>query len=332
MGHDVVCVGEALVDFLPDRPGRLVREVRRWRPCLGGAPANVAVGVARLGGASALVGVTGRDEFGFFLKDGLAGEGVDVSRLRQTEEGKTGLGFVSLTRTGERSFSFYRTRAAETFLSRADTGGAAEALGQAKVVHVGTNSLVQAAAREAVLEALGRAREAGRITSCDPNLRLHLWPEPPALRALLDALVPQCAVLKLSDEECGFVTDCSDVEGALQALEARGVLLPVVTLGAKGAALRFKGTTAFVPAPQVKVVDTTGAGDGFTTGLLWGLSRLYGSRAALEGAEPATLTALARFGCVVGSFVVRRLGAVAGLPTRREVAKALPACLRPLRS
>jgi len=328
MAHDVVCVGEALVDFLPDKPGRLVREVKRWLPCLGGAPANVAVGVARLGGSSALVGVTGHDEFGYFLKDGLAAEGVDVSCLRQTDEGKTGLGFVSLTRTGERSFSFYRTRAAETFLSRADTGGAAEVLAQAKVVHFGTNSLVQPTAREAVLEALRKARDAGRITTCDPNLRLHLWPDPSVLRALLDALVPGCAVLKLSDEECGFVTDCSDVEGALAALEARGVLLPVVTLGAKGAALRFKGRTAFVPAPQARVVDTTGAGDGFSTGLLWGLSRLYASREALEGADLATLEALARFGCVVGSFVVRRLGAVAGLPRRREVVKELPAFLR----
>lgn len=328
MGHDVVCVGEALVDFLPDRPGRLVREVKRWRPCLGGAPANVAVGVARLGGRSALVGVTGSDEFGCFLKDGLAAEGVDVSWLRQTEEGKTGLGFVSLTRAGERSFSFYRTRAAETFLSPADTGGAAEPLARAKVVHFGTNSLVQAPAREAVQAALERAQAAGRITSCDPNLRLHLWPEPAALRGLLDALVPRCAVFKLSDEECGFVTDRSDAEGALAALEARGVLLPVVTLGAKGAALRFKGRTAFVPAPPAKVVDTTGAGDGFTTGLLWGLTRLYGSREALARAEPAALEALARFACVVGAFVVRRLGAVAGLPRRRQVARALPACLR----
>ena len=90
MQHDVVCLGEALVDFLPARRGQRVREVTRWRPCLGGAPANVTVGLARLGATSALVGVTGNDEFGSFLKEGLAREGVDVSGLRQTDEGKTG--------------------------------------------------------------------------------------------------------------------------------------------------------------------------------------------------------------------------------------------------
>lgn len=332
MGRDVVCLGEALVDFLPDEKGRRVREVRRWTPCLGGAPANVAVGVARLGGKSALVGVTGLDEFGHFLKAGLAREGVDVSRLRQTAEGRTGLGFVSLSRGGERSFTFYRTRAAETFLSRVDTFGARALLARAKVLHVGTNSLVQPGARAAVVQAVGRAHAAGTLTSCDPNLRLHLWRRPAVLRRLLDGLLSRCAVVKLSDEELHFVTGTADVGRALEALEARGVLLPVVTLGAKGAALRFHGRTVRVPAPRVRVVDTTGAGDGFTAGLLWGLTRLYADRAALEVADPDALEAIARLGCAVGARVVRRLGAVAGLPRRSEVAGAVPALLRGVRS
>ena len=102
---DVISLGEALVDFLPNRRGKRVREVTNWTPCLGGAPANVAVGLSRLGAKSGLVGVTGDDEFGHFLKQGLEREGVDVRHLRQTEEGKTGLGFVSLTHSGERSFT-----------------------------------------------------------------------------------------------------------------------------------------------------------------------------------------------------------------------------------
>lgn len=320
-GHDVICLGEALVDFLPDRRGQKVRDVARWTPCLGGAPANVTVGVSRLGGASALVGVTGDDEFGHFLRQGLEREGVDTTFLRHTHEGKTGLAFLSLSRTGERSFTFYRTRAAETFLDARDTTGAAKAIARARVLHVGTNSLLQPKARAAVKAAVRRSFHAGRITSSDPNLRLHLWPDPDVLRGLLDELVPMLAVVKLSDEEIHFVTGTRDVDEALERLEARGVALAVVTCGAAGAAFRFRGQTRRVPAPRVKVVDTTGAGDGFTSGLLAELSRLAPTRHALERLPMDDVEAMARLGCVVGAHAVTKLGAVAGLPRRKELAR-----------
>ncbi len=311
---DVVCLGEALVDFLPARRGQRVREVSQWKPCLGGAPANVTVGLARLGAKSALVGVTGQDEFGCFLREGLEREGVDVTGLRQTDEGKTGLGFVSLTESGERSFTFYRTRAAETFLDTRDTHGSKRLLQRATVVHAGTNSLVQPASRAAVRAVLETRFKAGQLVSCDPNLRLHLWPKPQVLKKLLDDVLGLCAVVKLSDEEIEFVTGTNDVDRALERLERRGVLLPVVTLGAQGAAFRFAGQTRRVPARKVRVVDTTGAGDGFTAGLLKGVSRSFSNREALANASISELEPLVRFGCVVGSQVVRKLGAVAGLP------------------
>jgi fructokinase len=318
---DVVSLGEALVDFLPDRRGRRVREVASWHPCLGGAPANVAVGLARLGARAALVGVVGDDEFGHFLTAGLAREGVDVSGMRQTREGKTGLGFVSLTRSGERSFSFYRAQAAETFLDARDTRRAAGLLRRARVLHVGTNSLVQPAARAAVLAALRRARKAGRLTSTDPNLRLAVWKDPRVLRRLLDVLVRECAVVKLSEEEVDFVAGTRSPRRALDWLEDRGVLLGVVTRGAAGALVRFRGETLTVPSPRAKVVDTTGAGDGFTAGLLYGLTRQYGTRAELAAGDLEAVEGHARFGCLVGSRVVTKLGAVAGLPTLRELGR-----------
>ena len=316
---DVVSLGEALVDFLPNHRGQRVREVTQWTPCLGGAPANVAVGVSRLGAKSGLVGVTGEDEFGHFLKHGLDREGVDVRHLRQTSEGKTGLGFVSLTTDGERSFTFYRTRAAETFLDARDTGGAKKLLAKSRVVHVGTNSLIHAPARAAVSEAVKRAFEAGQITSTDPNLRLHLWKDPAVLRRLLGRLFKHCAVVKLSEEEIGFVTGSTSVPHALDWLEARGVAVAIVTRGPHGASLRFRGQTRHVPARKVRVVDTTGAGDGFTAGFLYGVTRLYATRAELEAADLDALEGHARFGCLVGSHVVTKLGAVAGLPRRSEV-------------
>ncbi len=322
---DVICIGEALVDFLPERPGRRVAEVETWTRCSGGSPANVAIGVARLSGKSALIGVVGTDEFGDFLKDSLASEGVDVSHVRQTDEGKTGLVFISLTETGERSFSFHRTRAAEQFLDEREIDAAF--LARTRAIHCGTNSLLCDNAQAAMLRMLRIARDAGRIVCCDPNLRLHLWPNPDALRNVIGQILPMCSVVKLSEDEIDFVVGTRDPDQALRTLNDGGVPLPVVTLGAQGAAFLWQGRIVHVTAPSVPVVDTTGAGDGFTAAFLFGLTRLYPDHDALMKAGVGELRELATFACQVGSTVVRKMGAVTGLPRLADVEPMLPRTL-----
>ena len=324
---EVVCMGETLVDFLPAQSGKRVREVSSWAPAIGGSLANVSVGVARFGGRSALVTVVGEDEFGHFLRESLAAEGVDVSHLRQVSESRTGLVFISLDARGERSFTYFRTRSAEYLLSERDVDEAF--LGRTKVLHWGSNSLHLPEARVAMRRAVEWARGAGRIVSCDPNLRLHAWADPGEARAILDRLLPLCTVVKLSEEEMAFVTGTSEVSGALEYLKGIGVLLPVVTLGEKGAAFLWQGEQVHVPAPPTRVVDTTGAGDGFVASMLHGLTRRYADAQALSGATRESLTELLTFSCVVGSRVVERLGAVAGMPHAHEVAEHMPADLRP---
>ncbi|MGA9524742.1 MAG: carbohydrate kinase [Myxococcaceae bacterium] len=324
--RDVICIGEALVDFLPERPGRRVAEVETWTRCSGGSPANVAVGVARLGGRSALIGVVGADEFGDFLKTSLATEGVDVSHVRQTEEGKTGLVFISLTETGERSFSFHRTRAAEQFLDEREID--ADFLSRARAIHCGTNSLLWDKAQTAMLRMLRIAKGSGRILCCDPNLRLHLWPDPEVLRNLIGQILPMCSVVKLSEDEIEFVVGTRDVDEALTTLNDGGVPLPMVTLGSRGAAFLWQGRIVRVPAPSVPVVDTTGAGDGFTAAFLFGLTRLFPDADTLLKAGVGELRELATFACQVGSTVVQKMGAVAGLPRLSDVEGRLPGVLR----
>jgi len=319
---DVVCFGETLVDFLPAAPGQRVRDVPAWHPCPGGSPANVAVGLARLGLRPAMLGVVGADEFGHFLRERLAAEGVDVSRLRQTPDARTGLVFISLDAKGERSFTFFRTRSAEFLLGRADVDAAF--VQGAKAVHCGSNSLQWPEARDAAVRILGLARDAGRIVCCDPNLRLHAWEDTSELKGQLERMLPLCTVVKLSEEEIGFVTGTEVPEEALARLAAMGVMLPVVTLGERGAVLLWKGERLYVPAPTAKVVDTTGAGDGFVAGLLHGLVRWYGGAEALRGASAAELKALAAFACEVGARVVEKVGAVEGLPRAEALVHVMP--------
>jgi len=323
---DVICIGEALVDFLPDAPGRRVRDVGAWVPGPGGSPANIAVGLSRLGARAAMLGAVGQDEFGHFLVEHLAAEGVDVSHLRRTDEGRTGLVFISLSGKGERSFSYYRTRSAELFLGERDLDVAF--LERTRAVHLGTNSLLFREAQRTVLRMARAASAAGKIVSCDPNLRLHMWPDPSDLKALLAQLLPACTVVKLSEEEIEFATGERDAEAALAALARQGVPLPVVTRAEKGAVFRWRDVVVEVPAPAAQLVDATGAGDGFDAGLLFGLTRRYAVVDALMRASAQELRELVTFGCAVGSRVVEKLGAVAGLPRRDEVADLLPPLLR----
>ncbi|HEY8207634.1 MAG TPA: carbohydrate kinase, partial [Myxococcaceae bacterium] len=275
---------------------------------------------------SAMAGVVGQDEFGDFLRERLAGEGVDVSRLRQTKEGKTGLVFISLTGTGERSFAHYRTRAAEFLFSDEDVD--LELLARARAVHCGTNSLLYPEAQRAMVRMFRAARDAGKIACCDPNLRLEVWKETAELRRTLDQLFPCCAVVKLAGDEIEFATGERDPSAALRALERMGVPLPVVTLGAAGARLLFGGRLIDVPAPPCRVVDTTGAGDGFVAALLYGLTRRCSGRAELERLPASEVLELAGFACHVASRVCEHLGAVAGLPRAAGLGDVWPASLR----
>ncbi|MBI5545544.1 MAG: carbohydrate kinase [Deltaproteobacteria bacterium] len=314
---DVVCVGEALVDFLPDRRGQRVRDVERWTRCPGGSPANVSIGLARLSARAAYLGVVGEDEFGAFLTDALAAEGVDVSAVRRTRLARTGLVFITLDESGERSFTDYRKPSAELLLEPGDVRRFE--LSDTRAAHLVANSLLEPAAGEAGRELLASARAAGCLTSCDPNLRCSFWDEPRRLRELIDSLLPLTDVIKLAEDEVEFVTAEKNPARAARRLAERGVKLAVVTLGARGAMACRDGRILAAVAPRVEVVDQTGAGDGFDAGLLFWITRAMRSGRAFESLSDAEIVAAMTLACRVGANVVTRLGAVAGLPRLAEV-------------
>jgi fructokinase len=299
---DVVCFGEALVDLLPDRRGAL-REASRFEVHSGGAPANVAVGLARLGLSTAFVGTVGADEFGYLLARKLAAEGIDV-RLRHSSKALTGVWFVALDEHGDRSF-FTPTGAAsaDKFIALEDLARVPDA----RIFHCGSSSHVLPEAGEALKAAVREAKRRGMIVSFDPNVRAHLWKDLGELRALCTDVLPFCDIVKLADEELEPCTGLVEPAYALDWLHSLGVKLACVTLGAKGVIARRGQELLRVPAPRVEVVDTTGAGDGFVAGLL--------ASNPLDGDLRAALTTA----CAIGSRVCTKLGAVAGLPHRDEL-------------
>jgi len=316
MRLDVLVQGEALVDLVPATRGPL-RSVRAFSVHPGGAPANVAVGLARLGAKVAFAGLVGDDEFGALLHDALAAEGIELSALQRTRAGKTGLSFVELDERGERRFFGYGAPTADSFFGPEHVPEAL--VRRCRVVHLGSNGLVSEAGVSATRRLVELARDGGALVSVDPNLRLHLWRDVSALRPRLRPLLAVASLAKLSDEEAAFLYGPAEPARQARRLVDDGLPLAVVTCGAGGAHwARRDGASGHVPSPRVEVVDATGAGDGFVAGLLAALAP-----ALAAGGVPAELPvpaweAAVLYGCRVGAAVVRHEGATAGLPRRGE--------------
>jgi fructokinase len=184
---DVLCLGEALVDLLPERSGGL-GACGRFEPCAGGAPANVATGLARLGLRVAFRGVVGDDPFGRFLAARLAAEGIECA-FRHTRERPTGMWFVALDARGERSFFSPNARfSADKLFAPADVDRSL--LARARWLHAGTSAHVLPEGRAALRAAVAAARELGVLVSFDPNVRLHLWDDLAPLRRLCEDVLP----------------------------------------------------------------------------------------------------------------------------------------------
>ena len=312
----VICLGEVLIDFVPTVTPTTLVDAPAFKKAPGGAPANVAVGLARLGVPSAFMGKVGDDPFGHFLARTLREAGVDVGPLRFSDQARTALAFVSLRAGGEREFLFYRHPSADMLFGPDEVDTAA--LRAAHALHFGSISLIGEPARSATLHAIETARAAGCLISCDPNLRLALWPDHAAARDGLLFAISQAQVVKISDEELRFLTGSDDPAAARQRLWHEQLRLMVVTLGAAGCVYFTPDFEGVVVGFGVDAVDATGAGDGFVAGLLQGL---VGDRVVLTD-EPR-LRELCRFANAVGALTTTARGAIPALPARAEVERFL---------
>lgn len=308
---DVIACGELLIDFVSTESGVTLAQAPAFKKAAGGAPANVAVGVARLGYRAGFMGQVGEDDFGHFLADTLAEAGVDVNGLRFSPEARTALAFVSLRADGERSFMFYRHPSADMLWRPEDVD--AGYASSTRIFHYGSISLIGEPSRSATFAALEHARRGGALISYDPNLRLALWPSAEAARADLLAGWTHADIAKVSEEELVFLTGEADEARAVRKLWHDRLKLLTITRGAAGSAYFTPDASGEVPGFRVNAVDTTGAGDGFLAGLLAGL---------LDGGlrfEKAVIEQALRLGNAVGALTTTQRGAIPALPARAAV-------------
>ena len=315
----LIAIGEALIDFIPDKTGCAFADVTAFSPKVGGAPANVCGAFARLGGRAALISQLGDDPFGHKIADELAACGIDVSAVAFTAEANTALAFVSLAPDGNRTFSFYRKPSADMLL----TPGQLDArwFDDAYALHFCSVSLGDFPMKDAHERAIAIARGKGALISFDPNLRFPLWSDRSLLQQRVNAFIPRCDVLKISDEELEFITGEREIARAVPALFAQGVRMIVYTCGSGGAYAFTRAAQAFSPAMPVHAVDTTGAGDGFIGSFLWKLQSRGWDAANLDAVDEETLHACLDFSNRFCALSIQSPGAIASYPRPEDMEK-----------
>ena len=312
MNNKVVTLGELLIDFVPTVTGVTLIEAPAFKKAPGGAPANVAAGLAKLGVPCAFLGKVGEDAFGAFLKETLDEVGVDTTGLVFSQEARTALAFVSLRADGEREFMFYRNPSADMLYTPEEVDY--DLIREAKVFHFGSISLISEPSRSATLAAVAAAHDSGCLLSYDPNLRLALWPDATAAREGMLSVWAQADLIKVSDEELVFLTGLDDPDRAVAQLWHDRLQLMVVTLGKQGCRYYTPQAQGAIPGFEVDTVDTTGAGDGFVAGLLSGVL----SHPDDWQMEPV-LREICRFANAVGALTTTERGAIPALPTAEKV-------------
>ncbi|XAR71411.1 Fructokinase [Bertholletia excelsa] len=314
----VVCFGEMLIDFVPTISGLSLADAPAFKKAPGGAPANVAVGIARLGGSSAFIGKVGEDEFGYMLADILKENNVNSDGMRFDPGARTALAFVTLRSDGEREFMFYRNPSADMLLRESELEY--NLIKRAKILHYGSISLITEPCKSAHIAAARAAKDAGVILSYDPNLRLPLWPSVDSAREGILSIWETADIIKVSEEEISFLTQGEDPydDAVVRKLYHPNLKLLLVTEGPDGCRYYTKDFSGRVRGLKVEAVDTTGAGDAFVAGTL---SQLAADVSLLE--DEKRLRDALRFANACGALTVQERGAIPALPRREAVMEAM---------
>ncbi|XP_022843946.1 probable fructokinase-6, chloroplastic [Olea europaea var. sylvestris] len=314
----VVCFGEMLIDFVPTTGGISLAEAPAFKKAPGGAPANVAVGIARLGGSSAFIGKVGEDEFGHMLADILKENNVNNEGMRFDPGARTALAFVTLRKDGEREFMFYRNPSADMLLQVAELD--LDLIKKAKVFHYGSISLITEPCKSAHIAAAKAAKNAGVILSYDANLRLPLWPSAESAREGILSLWNAADIIKISEEEISFLTQGEDPydDSVVRKLYHPNLKLLLVTEGPDGCRYYTKEFNGRVKGLSVDCIDATGAGDAFVAGIL---SQIAADISLFQ--DENRLRDALRFANACGALTATKRGAIPALPTREAVLNAL---------
>ncbi|MCI4407694.1 MAG: carbohydrate kinase [Thermofilum sp.] len=309
---EIYSVGEILVDMIFKSE---VKEGGSVEIHFGGAPANVAVGVARLGHRTGFIGAVGSDSFGDFLIRTLMENNVDAS-LVKVKKARTTLAIVTVDPSGERKFFFYRkpwTETADTMLTPDDVQ--LEILKQSKIIHFTGFSMSQPPLSSTVEKILEYAVSNKLLVSYDPTFREDIWFSKEDFLSKHDTALSHANIVSLSIDEIQAIYGTIDYRKIVEKLFSSYPNLNIIAvrLGSKGAYVktRFEGE-AYRDAFKVRAVDTTGAGDAWTAAFL--VSYVL---------EKIDLENAITFANAVAAIKCTGYGAITALPNKEKVRQFL---------
>lgn len=321
----VLCLGEILFDLLGDRLGLPLEQVQSWTPYPGGAPANVACALVKLGTSSGFIGSVGADAPGNSLVQLLQDVGVDVTGVQRHPTAPTRQVYVLRDAKGDRTFAGFggipTTDFADAYLQADDIP--VSLFADADFLVLGTLELAYRETRAAIEKAIGLAEQYDVKIMVDVNWRPVFWSHPEDAQQRIQALLKKVDFLKISDEEADFLFGTQDAGAIKYQLDAvEGV---VVTAGDREVGYCLGGNEGKQEAFSVDVRDTTGAGDGFMAGFIHQLC-LRGIQCLKNSQTAADIIAYA---CAVGALTAMKPGAIASQPTAAEVEAFLASYVSP---
>ncbi|MBY8911481.1 carbohydrate kinase [Bacillus sp. YC2] len=314
----IFCIGETLIDFIPDQKEKALQEVTGFERVAGGAPMNAAIAAAKYGANAVMLTKIANDHFGDYIVGVLEENGVDVSYIIRSDEGETGLAFVSVDKSGERSFHFYRKNAADLLLSPEEVKQ--EWFHQGDLLHFCSIDLVESPMKQAHIKVIEDFQKIGGMISFDPNIRLPLWPDESSCRETILTFLPLADIVKVSDEELRFITSIDDEQEAVASLFTGRVNVVVLTKGGEGAAVYLKNGESYEDKGfKVAVSDTTGAGDAFIGGFLSELMSIDISKETLCEQISKHHRRLLTFANASGALTASVKGAIHAAPGKQHV-------------
>ncbi|WP_246168209.1 carbohydrate kinase family protein [Paenibacillus antarcticus] len=313
--QQVLCIGELLIDFFCSDIGVNLAEGSHFNKQAGGAPANVAAAISRLGGVASFAGKVGSDPFGDFLIETLNEVSVNTDLIARDTSMLTTMAFVSLQSDGERDFMF--NRGADGNFTANDLP--LDKLREAAIVHFGSaTAMLGGAYLDAYFEFMAKARAQKQFVSFDPNYRHSLW----AYRTeefinLAKKGVSLADFVKVSEEELQLISGYEDLNEGVMELHRLGTKVIAVTLGKNGTLISNGSDQATIPSISITSIDSTGAGDAFVGAVLVQLSQI--TNQGITNLTFIDWRKMIHYANQVGAIVCTKVGAIAALPTYDEV-------------
>lgn len=298
----VICVGEILADMIATTTCTGVCFERY----AGGAPFNVACGIAKLGGQSGFYGCVGQDLIGDFLIDFASRQQLSYCNIERIADRNTTLAFVELDNKGERKFCFYRKCTADYQLNE---NAISEIVEKADIIHIGSLPMSEKSGQKFFDKLIEKAKEKGKKISFDVNYRDDIFPDENTAKSIYMKYIKEADIVKLSKDELRLLTDDNDLLSGMKSIAGDSDKAAFATLGGGGSAYFYKGAFESCEAMPIKAVDTTGAGDAFFAGVLTEIDK--------RGFE--NLKSALKTGGICGSLTVKRKGAIDAFPTIEEV-------------